>query len=95
MTKEKNGRPGSFIREKKNDLIFAAIALVLIVVTVFLTVQYHSLKKERQNRPEEYGAALQEFNNVRNQKNELETAVDNAERELTEWNKKIAALSGN
>lgn len=85
----------TFLKEKKVDLIFSVIALILVGVMIFFLVRYSGLRKQNQARPEEYGAAMQELNNAKNEKNALESQIDALLRDIDELNKKITALRGN
>lgn len=82
-------------KKKKIDLIFAGIALTFLVLMVILLVQYNGLRSQNHARPEEYGSVMQELNDVKTEKNDLESKIDVALREIAEINKKISSLSGN
>ena len=94
----KHGKTGNDMiwnKKKKTDLIFAGIALTFLVLMILLLVQYNKLRSQNQARPEEYGSVMQELNDVKTAKNDLESKIDAALREIGELNKKISSLSGN
>ncbi len=94
--KRGTNRSGSeFLRERKIDLIFAGVALVFLVLMIVLLIRYTGLRNQNQSRPEEYGTVMQELNDVKKQKSELESKIDAIQREINELNQKISSLSGN
>ena len=84
-----------FFQKKKIDFIFAGIALFFLILMIVLLVQYSTLRKENLSRPEEYGTVMQDLNDVKTQKSEIESKLDALTREINELNRKIASLSGN
>ena len=94
MRRDKKQSAKFSFAEKKSDLIFAAIALVLITVMVFFLFRYFDLREQNQAQPEEYGAILQDLNEVKEQKNRLESEIAAVTGELEDLNKQISALSG-
>lgn len=94
MKRNKRGTSHVSFAERKSDLIFAGIALLLIIIMTVLLFRYLDLRAENRTPPEEYGIAVKELGDVKDQKSKLETEIDEAVRELEELNKKIAALRG-
>lgn len=95
MNHGKRKSEGEFLHEKKIDLVFAGIALFFLILMIVLLIRYTGLRNENQSRPAEYGTVMDELNDVKNQKNELESKIDAITREINELNKKISALNGN
>ena len=94
MSLEKKQTAKFTFAEKKSDLIFAGIALILIAVMMIFLFRYFDLREQNQAQPEEYGAILQDLNDVKEEKNRLESEIDAVTRDLTEISKQITALSG-
>lgn len=95
MKRGNNTTGSEFQREKKIDLIFAGIALFFLILMIVLLIRYTGLRNQNQSRPEEYGIVMQELNDVKTQKNDLESKIDAILREINELNRKISSLNGN
>ena len=95
MRRERTPHGRTFFSGRKTDLIFAAIALILVIVMAVFLVRYLNLREQNRTPPEEYGVIRQEFNDVKDQKTALESNVDALTREINELNGKISSLSGN
>lgn len=95
MRSEHTPRKEKFSASRKTDLIFMAVAVVLVVIMAFFLVRYLNLRQQNQTPPEEYGIVLQDFNEVKDRKIALESDVDSLTKELNELNRKISSLSGN
>jgi len=94
MRKEHATRGFSFAG-RKTDLIFAIVALVLVVVMAVFLIRYLNLREQNRTPPEEYGIMLRDFDDVKAQKTALEYEIDSLTRELSELNERISSLSGN
>ncbi len=94
MKREKTVTGSEFLREKKIDLIFAGIALFFLILMIVLLIRYTGLRNQNLSRPEEYGTVMQELNDVKTQKSDLESKVDAILREINELNRKISSLNG-
>ncbi len=95
MTHKKTPEKGTFSKRKGVDFIFAGIALAFLVLMIVLLVIYTGLRNQNQARPEEYGIAMQDLNDSKIQKNDLESQLDAVRREIDELQKQINALRGN
>ncbi len=95
MKRGKNTTKNEFLREKKIDLIFAGIALFFLILMIVLLIRYTGLRNQNKSRPEEYGTVMQELNDVKTQKSDLESKIDTILREINELNQQISSLSGN
>ena len=78
----------------KSDILFAALALIMVAVMTIFLFRYLSLNNQSKTHPEEYGMIQQDLNEVKNRKNELESNIKAINRELQEMNKQLTALSG-
>lgn len=95
MSHNKKRNSNVFLKEKKVDLVFSGVALILIITMVVFLVHYASLRRQNQAKPEEYGTAMQELNDAKNEKNELESKIDVILQQIQELNRKISSLGGN
>ena len=95
MKRSLNSDKATFLRKKRTDLIFAGIALFFLILMIVLLVRYTGLRKQNASRPEAYGSVMEQLNDVKTEKSELESKVDAINREINELNKKISSLSGN
>ena len=84
----------NFWKEHRTDTIFAAVAAAFLVLMISLLIYYTGLRNQNQAKPEEYGIAMQEMNDIKMKKNELESKISAITREIEELNKKISALGG-
>ena len=93
---KENNRPDarSLFSRHRSDLIFAALALILVAVMTVFLFRYLSLSSQSKTHPEEYASIAQDLNEAKTRKNELESSVKSANRELEELNKQLSALSG-
>ena len=94
MKRGKKPSAAEYVKEHRTDAVFAGIALLFLGIMVALLIYYNGLRNQNQAKPEEYGNAMQALSDIKIEKNELESKVEAARRELEELNKKIAALSG-
>jgi hypothetical protein len=95
MRRDHAPREKTYHAGRKTDLVFIAVALVLVAVMAFFLFRYLNLRQQNQTPPEEYGVILQDFNVVKDRKITLESEVDSLTKELNELNGKISSLSGN
>lgn len=84
----------SLFSKHKSDLFFAALALILVAVMTVFLFRYLNLNNQSKTHPEEYASIAQDLNDAKTKKNELESSVKSANRELEELNKQLSALSG-
>ena len=94
MRREKPKAKRFSFAEHKTDLIFAAIALILVIIMTILLFQYLGLREQNQTPPEEYGEILQNLNDIKAEKSALESEIENATKQLEDLNKQIADLQG-
>ena len=95
MKENKRTETRSIFSGHKSDLIFAALALILVTIMALFLFRYLSLSNQSKTHPEEYGIITQDLNEAKTKKNELESNVKAVNRELDELNKQLSALSGN
>lgn len=84
-----------FFKSNRTTVVFGVTAVILIVASVLLLVRYHGLKEMRSDRPEEYGAALQQLDEARDEKTELEKTLDQAKGTLAELTEELSSYEGN
>lgn len=94
MRREKPKASRFSFAEHKTDLIFAAVALILVLIMTILLFQYLGLREQNQTPPEEYGIILQELSDIKAEKSNVESEIDQAIKELEDLNKEIADLQG-
>ncbi len=95
MNHKKAPEKNAFTKRKGVDLIFAGVALLFLILMIVLLVIYTGLHNQNQARPEEYGIAMQDLNESKIQKNDLESKLDAVKREIDDLQKQIHALRGN
>ncbi len=95
MNHKKVPQKNTFKRRKGIDLVFAGVALFFLILMITLLVVYTGLRNQNRARPEEYGTAMQDLNDIKIQKNDLESQLDAVRREIDELQKQISSLRGN
>ena len=88
----KSNRPSA---EKRGDLIFAAIALIMIVIMIAVLIKYTGLRKEKEEMTAGYASVTEELITARQERSELESEIERIKQELNDLNKQISALGGN
>lgn len=91
--KERTREQKRFRKEKIVDLIFVLIAVVFLAVMIFLLTEYNQLRKVNEARPVEYQQIMDEFTDVKNRKNTLESRIETIRQEIEDMNKKISQLT--
>ena len=91
--KERTREQKRFRKEKIVDLIFVLIAVVFLAVMIFLLSEYNQLREGNEARPAEYQQIMDEFTDVKNRKNTLESRIENIRQEIEDMNKKISQLT--
>ena len=81
-------------KEKRIDLIFAAVALVAIVVMLALVFRYAGLRSEKNEMTDGYASVTEELIKARQERSDLESEIEKLTQELNELSKELAALGG-